>query len=274
MRFRRATASTAVLVASLASLTGCASDGDPSPGTSTPATSSSSASSSSSDSSPDDNAGDPLDQEGVVRALTVGQVEGGTAHVVMTLTGVTDLRAEGDVDYSQPTPNTAISMTSQQLGMGKLEVRIIGGILYLHVPRAVPAGKFVRIDPSDPNDPVAKSFGGATTQLNPLSTLRAMETAVRSTTYVGEATVDGTSTDHYRVEVDGEKLMAANKQKLRVPLPKTMTYHVWLDDEELVRQLRVSTAKVTTLVKLSDWGEPVDVEAPPASALVPASSIR
>jgi hypothetical protein len=210
----------------------------------------------------------------VVRALTVGQVEGGTAHLVMTLTGATDLRAEGDVDYSQPTPDMAITMTSEQLGMGRLAVRIIGGILYLHVPQAVPAGKFVRIDPSDPKDPLAKSFGGATARLNPLSTFRAMRTAVRSTTYVGKATVDGTSTHHYRVEVDGTRLMAANKQKLPVPLPRTITYHVWLDDEELVRQLRVNTPEAKTLVKLSDWGEPVDVEAPPASALVPASSIR
>jgi hypothetical protein len=51
-------------------------------------------------------------------------------------------------------------------------------------------------------------------------------------------------------------------------MPPTITYDVWVDDDDLMRQLDFELDGVTVELRIDDWGEPVDVQAPEESDLV------
>jgi len=204
----------------------------------------------------------------VVRALTVGQTKGRSAHLVIKLSGPASLTAKGDVDYSQDSPEMSMTMDMAQLGSTDIELRLVDGIIYMHIPKATPAGKFLKIDPDDTTNPLTKSFSSLSRQLDPMSSFRAMKSAVRSSKYVGTETVDGTSTDHYVLTVDSATLFKAMGQKLLPQVSKTLTYDVWLDDDDLLRRMKSEAGGETTEMTLSDWGTSVEVSAPPASKIV------
>jgi hypothetical protein len=48
-------------------------------------------------------------------------------------------------------------------------------------------------------------------------------------------------------------------------MPKTIEQEVWLDDRNLIRRMRMKQPNVTMDITYSQWGEPVDITAPPAS---------
>jgi hypothetical protein len=270
MRLRHAAATAAVLAALSASLTACGSDDTAGSGSASgdSSASSSATSSASPSASPSATGSGHLDEAGVVKALTIGQQQGKSAHLEMRLGGAATLSAKGDVDYRSDTPQTQLTMTSAQLGGGAIEVRIVKGIVYLHIPRATPNGKFLRIDPKDTSSAMGKSFGSLSKQLDPLSSFRAMRSAVRTVKYVGQDTVDGTETGHYKVTVDSATLFKALGQPTLAQVPKSVVYDVWFDGSDLLRRMRTQLAGERTEVTLSDWGKPVTVKAPPASKLV------
>jgi hypothetical protein len=267
MRLRQATAIAVVVAASLAPLSACSDDTAPSAGSkATPAAgaSSSSVASSGSSSQPVGH----LDKNGMVRALTVGQVKGGSAHLAMTMSGAAAITAQGDVDYSGGSPKMQLTMAMASAAAGKIQLRLVDGLLYLHIPQATPAGKFLKIDPSNPRDPMSGAFGSLSSQLDPLSSFRAMRTAVRTVRFVGTDTVGGDRTDHYTVAVDSATLFKAMKQKSVPQMPATLTYDIWLDGSDLLRRMRTDTLGQRTQLTLSDWGKKVTVRKPPRSAIV------
>jgi len=214
-----------------------------------------------------------LDKAGLVRALTVGQVKAGSAHVAMRMTGATSLEAQGDVAYHGKNPQMRMTMTMAQLGNGKMELRFVDGILYLNIPKVTPAGKFIRVDPQDRNNPLSKNFGSLSEQMNPLNSFAAMKQGVRKVRYVGNETVNGTPTDHYVVTVDSAALTRAMKQQQVGALPKQLTYNMWLDQQNLLRRMRFQVQGLTTEMNVSRWGEPVHVQAPPQSKVIDPSRV-
>jgi hypothetical protein len=51
-------------------------------------------------------------------------------------------------------------------------------------------------------------------------------------------------------------------------MPETITYQVWLDGQDRMRRMRLDIQGTRLQIDISDWGEPVDITAPPRSALV------
>ena len=202
MQARHAVATLAVSAAVLGSLTACGGK-DPSPapggGSSTSASppasptasgpsSAAAPSGSPAGSGPD---GGHLDKDGLVRALTVTQARAGWAHVAMRLTGSLSVTAQGDVSYRAADPRMRMTMTLGQLGPGRIELRFVRGIVYVMVPRATPAGKFLRIDPKDPTSPLGRSLGNLPALLDPMTSFHSMTAGIRSVRYVGRGSVDG-----------------------------------------------------------------------------------
>jgi hypothetical protein len=272
MRVRRTLAAIGVLVA-VTALSACsggeqakkAGDTHSSPSASespsaTPATSSS-------------GSGSHLDRAGLVRALTVGQVRAGSAHMTMRMTGATSLTAQGDVAYHGKNPQMRMTMTMAQLKNGKMELRFVDGILYLNIPTVTPAGKFIRVDPRDRNNPLSKSFGSLSEQMNPLNSFAAMKQGVQRVRYVGHETVEGTPTDHYVVTVDSAPLAKAMRQPQVAGMPEHLTYQMWLDQQDLLRRMRFGMQGITTEMDVTRWGEPVHVSAPPRSRVVDPSRL-
>jgi hypothetical protein len=238
------------------------------------ASASSSASSSAGSPSPSTSSAGHLDKAGLVKALTVGQTKAGSAHVAMRMTGATSLAAHGDVAYHGKDPQMRLTMSMPQLGKGTMELRFVGGILYLNIPKVTPAGKFIRIDPQDKSNPLGKSFGSLSEQMNPLNSFAAMKQGVRKVRYVGHQSIDGTPTDHYVVTVDSAALAKAMKQpQVTTALPRQLTYDMWLDRQDLLRRTRFRAQGLTTQMDLTRWGERVHVQAPPSSQVVDPSRL-
>lgn len=272
MRVRRRLAVIGV-VAAMTALSACNGGGQANKAGDTHGSASSSSASAGSPSPSTSSAGH-LDKAGLVKALTVGQTKAGSAHVAMRMTGATSLTAHGDVAYHGKDPQMRLTMSMPQLGNGRMELRFVGGILYLNIPKVTPAGKFIRVDPRDKSNPLGKSFGSLSGQMNPLNSFAAMKQGVRKVRYVGHQGIDGTPTDHYVVTVDSAALAKAMKQpQVTATLPRQLTYDMWLDQQDLLRRTRFRTQGLTTQMDLTRWGERVHVQAPPSSKVVDPSRL-
>jgi hypothetical protein len=103
--------------------------------------------------------------------------------------------------------------------------------------------------------------------------LNAFELVSGSVESLGEETVRGVSTDHYRLTLDLARLIetapAANRAALREELEKreakTEPIEIWIDDAGRARRVQVTLDKDDLVaVDFYDFGVEVDVEAPPA----------
>lgn len=189
-----------------------------------------------------------------------------SAHVAMqmsTTQGVID--AEGDVSYH---PRTAMAMTMQVPGMGKAQMRLVDGVMYMAMPPLTPQGMFLKIDPKDPHGPLGGQFSGLGDQLDPLRSFSAFDQGLKNVEYVGVESVDGEDMDHYVLTVDSTASLAAMGQQAPQGLPKTTTYDVWLDQDHLMRRMKMDLSGVSMDMTISDWGRPVHITAPPRDKMM------
>ncbi len=217
--------------------------------------------------------GGHLDRGSLIEAVTTGPLKAGSAHMTMTMSGAMSVTAEGDVSYARSGPEMRMTMSMAQMGAGQMDMRVVDGIVYMTIPSVTPPGKFLKIDPSDKSNPMSKSFGSLSEQMDPLNSVRAMRSGVRTVTYVGAESVDGVDADHYRVVVDSAAMFRSMKQKSVPGMPKNLTYDMWLDDHDLLRRMQFEVAGQSVDMSMSKWGEPVSVTAPPPSRVVDASSM-
>ena len=278
MRIRQALASLAVLAVAAGTLTACNDDtaatkaGTPALQGSPSASDPTAADSPSEDAS-DAGSGGHLDRDGLVQAITVGPLKAGSAHMTMTMSGAMSVTAEGDVSYAKSGPEMRMTMSMAQMGAGEMDMRVVDGIVYMTIPSLTPPGKFLKIDPKDRSNPMSRSFGSLSEQMDPLNSVRAMRSGVRKVTYVGAESVDGVDADHYRVVVDSAAMFRAMKQQTVPGMPKNLIYDMWLDDHDLLRRMQFEVAGQSVDMSMSKWGEPVSVTAPPAGKVVDASSM-
>jgi hypothetical protein len=243
----------------------------------------------------------------VAAAATKSQSAGG-ARISMRLTvdapvvGSTVVTADGAFDQQQGQLTLDLSdllaKLPTQLSAGDGQIKTIytnengDPILYVgasFLANALAGGKqWVRIDLAH----AASSAGIDLSQIlgqaggNPADVL-AMLRASGEVTTVGPDTVDGTAVTHYHATIDLEKALTqkgiphdAVQRLLDSGAPTTLPVDVWIgDDDGLVRQVETSysattsggTATASLSLKLSDWGTPVSVEAPPADQVFEAN---
>ena len=181
-----------------------------------------------------------------------------TAHVTMDLGGTLG-SGEGDADYTKAPPELAMKLTMDALG-GDVEVRLVGGTMYMKSPTF--GDKWVSIPLDDPNSPL----GAIGSNLDVKKQFELFADAVTSATYEGAEDVDGESLDHYTATVDTKKLLQnlPSAAAGQVDVPESMTQDWWFDDDGLIRKFSSDVGGAATVMTLSEWGEDVDIEAPPS----------
>lgn len=255
----------AVLVA-LAGLTSCSSSDD------STATDTSGGSSTSSSGSPSADASSPTAGETLDPATFVDDVLGSvedatTAHLTMTTTGGSDaMTMEGDVDYSANPPEMSVTMTSSADSSQQIGLRIVDGVMYMQMAQ-LGNGKWLKMDLNGKNSPLS---GGLMDQLDPGAGLDAMKDSIDDVTYVGEEDVNGETLQHYTMKVRSKAFMdLQNGSSAGSQLPSLVTYDVWTDSDGMLRQTQIDMGKLGSVtVAMSDWGEPVDISAPPESDIM------
>jgi len=186
-----------------------------------------------------------------------------TARMAMRITSSgTVIAATGQVDYRGDTPAMAMTMRSAAFGAGKIDLRLVDGVMYMSLPVEGSAGKFYKIDLNDPNNPLGSSFGSLDS-FDPKATFDMFTHGVRKVVDLGSEEINGESTTHYQLTITTKQL---KKQLGQLGgLPKALTYDLWLDSQDRMSRMQVlipGSGQMTT--DMSHWGEPVDIKAPPA----------
>lgn len=195
--------------------------------------------------------------------------ESGSAHMTIEMDGAQTMRAEGDMRFGGTSPVMSMTMRMAQLGETPLRILVVDEVVYLSMARLVPQGKFLAIDPTDPNNPLGSSMGELSRQMDPRHTFDAFEAGLRDVKYVGEDDVSGETLDRYRLRVDFAKAAKAQGMPPMEGMPKIIDYHVWLDDEDLMRRVTFDLDdRVSFEATMSDWGKPVSVQAPRPNQVV------
>jgi hypothetical protein len=222
--------------------------------------------------------GEPVRRERFFRLFSDALERATTAHLTLSAGGASpSIGGEGDVDYTSEPPSVAMRLTKDQAGEG-IAVRMVDGALFVQLPML--AGRWVRMDLSDPDSPLGPALGEAFDLRSVLDGFRA---GLRRVVLVGEEQVDGQAQRHYRVTTDpgavAERLgspapsPSAPSASSSGDLPDEVTYDVWFDGAGLLRRLGsdLGPGLGTVDLRLSHWGEDVDVEPPPADDVIGTS---
>jgi hypothetical protein len=251
----------------LGGLAACGSDDE---GTD-PAASSSSASESGDAESGDAPSGDEVDTAEFIDDLQAGLEASTTAQMSMHMEKSGQMmHADGAVDYTTTPPQMAMTMESPAAAGQSIEMRLVDKVLYMNMGEMT-NNKFISFDLSDA-DNLPPGMDQLTSTMDPLAAFDSFEEGVQSVVFVGDEDVDGEQLGHYELKVDTSKIDQLQDMPTQSELPETVSYDVWLDDQNRMRKLTMdmgmSGSPTSTEIQFSDWGKPVDIAAPPASEIV------
>ncbi|GGS25751.1 hypothetical protein [Actinokineospora fastidiosa] len=193
-----------------------------------------------------------------------------------------NINAEGEFRFAGA--DTVMNMTMEVPGFGEMEMRLVEGIMYIKMPAGSAPDStkpWLKIDPSDSSNPMAAQMGSLLDTAEKADPRNMLEEFAK----VGEIkdvksdTIDGQDTQKYTIELELAKLAEDNNlgidkataAELEKAGMKTIVYDVWVNDDNLpvriVSEMTVQNQDVKVQVDYSDWGVPVDVEAPAASEI-------
>lgn len=178
-------------------------------------------------------------------------------------------------------------MTVAGQSMSGVRMVLVDNVFYMKMPQLsamIAPAEWVEMDLSKIDELGGFSFEeliDQTRQMDPMTQIRMLQ-ASGDFHEVGTETVDGVETTHYSGSVDVSKLsdLAGMDEDLRRMVEKgydtlgisTVNYEVWLDGDFFVRKMVMelpgSEGTQTMTMTLSDYNQPVDIEAPPASDTV------
>jgi hypothetical protein len=239
----------------VAALTGCSDDGtagaeaasDESPA---PATSSA-------DGSPEPTLGEQ--EQDLLDRMASGVGSQGSARVVVRTSGTLRSTARGVVAYDSDGSRIRMATTVPAMGAEPTRLVVTDDTTYVSAPGLTPPGKYLAMAADDPR---LQQWTGGGGDLDPRDSLAGFRAGLRSATELGAATVGGTPTTRYRLDVDARAALEAQGRTPPPAMPESTTYDVWLDDDGRIRRMTTQLAGSRVVVELTGWDEPVRITAP------------
>jgi hypothetical protein len=267
MSVRRPLASLLTASALVLSVSGCGGDAEETSAESSPSPSTSSSAAEEPTDEPseeptDETDGLSEDAQAFLDRLKAGMGEEGSMHVEMEMTGPAEMSAQGDSAYGPDGSEMHLTMQMAAMPGGDLEMVLVDGKAYMSMPGVNQPGEFFEIDESNP------SFGSLDDGLSPTDSFAAFEAGLQSVEDLGDDTIDGDQTRHYRLEVGAEEALDATGQAMVPGLPETLVYDVWLDSEDRMRRLTYELVGTELTMDMTDWGKPVEIEPPAPGDIV------
>ncbi len=205
------------------------------------------------------------DRDSLLPAVRRAMEEQGSAHVTMTTrVAGADLEAEGDVVFGSARQDMRLAMDGDAFGAERIELRRVGGVVYLSMPPVTPPGKFIAMREG--------GGGGLLTDMpgvDPTDTFAAFDAGLEDVAYVGSETVAGEELERYRLTVRMREAVRSLGLPRTAGLPRTVPYDLWVDADALPRRIEMRLDRGVSLeMETSAWGEPVDVRRPPRRDIV------
>jgi hypothetical protein len=185
---------------------------------------------------------------------TTGKMTAG-GEVLMTITGV---------QQTKP-PAMSMSMTGAAFEGKTAKIIMIGKTLYMSIPGATPAGKYAKIDSSDPSMAQFSELAGSG---DPTKTFESFKGALRGVKFVKAETIGGVKLDRYDITVDTAAALKAQGKKIPAGVPKTLAYSMWLDAGKMARRFSFDLQGVSMLMTMDPTTSPVSIKAPAKKNIV------
>ena len=209
--------------------------------------------------------GDAAAGEEIEPAAFVEQLKSPGMDAMTSFTMNMDMQMEGQavtmIGKADLSGSPAMDINMEMPGMGSVHMIMVDGNAYMSVPGMTEEGQFVQMPLEEVMGEDADEF---TNQIDMTSQWDAWETGAQKITFVGPEDVDGESLNHYELLLDTSALEDA----AAAGMPGEITYDVWLDDQNFMRQVTFDLEGAETVMKMDDWGQPVDIAAPDASSIV------
>lgn len=175
--------------------------------------------------------------------------------------GGMQVSSSGEATLSKDNPKAVLDINM----MGPWKMVYVDKQTYVKPPMQVPNGKAWMLLP---DNEMGMGLGGPLSFLNPTELLNSLQTP-GAFKRIGPAVIDGVQTMEYQITMDA----AAMKNWLRMPqqmrrfMPKKAVVNVWMDANDLPRQisqrLPIEGQSLALTVKMSNFGTPVNAVAPP-----------
>ncbi len=177
--------------------------------------------------------------------------------------------------------------------LGTIEERVVDGTIYMDMSN-LPVGsvlgdkQWVKVSLDDLSQKTGTDFGAIADQAQsngPQQGLEYLQGLSGDVTKVGDDTVAGQHATHYKASIDYDKVAAKLPEgATRDKLAKigVVPADVWIDDNDRVVKMQFAIdgsglgadgAKVQMTMEMTEFGVPVDVQAPPADQTVDLSDL-
>ena len=203
------------------------------------------------------------DKDAFIAAIKAGSDQMTSAHIEMVMDSKGEkITMSGDTAIDPKSP--AMQMSMDMGSALKLDMILLDKVLYLKGVPGVAEGKWAKMAVTGE---MAKEFEKSLEQADPSKMAETYEEAIKDVKFVGPETVDGESLQRYEVTMD-TKALGDTLPDGAAGLPDTLTYDMWLDAQDRIRQVVYSVSDVKAEMKMSKYGEPVDIKAPKAADVV------
>jgi hypothetical protein len=177
--------------------------------------------------------------------------------------------------------------------VGSLEERIVDGVIYMNLGSFPGASgelggkQWVKLDPSSLDEGMLGDLAGQTDSASPKTGLEYLQGLSGDVEDLGQEDVNGQPATHYRASIDYTKVLdelpdASQEARDALAKLRTVPADVWIDGQDRIVKMHLTmdasafgagagSAEVT--MELSDFGTPVDVQAPPAEDTVDLSEL-
>jgi hypothetical protein len=216
-----------------------------------------------------------------------------SAHIQldMTIPGAGAITAAGDMKFAGA--QSAEQMTMTLPGVGDMQMVMLGRTIYMKIPSSLAglaggaptsAKPWMKIDLNG-SSALSKSLGSTANlagQTDPTQLINQIAQA-GTITSVNAETLDGVATKHYTITVDVRKMLAtmgtnmdpAQQQAMSSLGVTSMPFDIWVNSDNLPVKITTKIAvsgitasggasEVDMTVIYSNWGESVNIQAPPA----------
>jgi len=216
-----------------------------------------------------------------------------SAHIQLdaVIPGAGSITAAGDMKFAGA--ESAEQMTMTLPGVGDMQMVLIGKTIYMKIPSSLAglAGgsptstkPWMKIDLNG-SSALAKSLGSTgnlASQTDPSQLINQIAKAGTITSVKSE-TLDGVATMHYAITVNVQKMLTitdttmdpAEKQAMSTLGVTSVPFDIWMNSDNLPVKvtMKIAVPGVTTgggasevdmTVTYSNWGESVNIQAPPA----------
>lgn len=257
----RRTAAALILVPAVLGVAACGKTDTPTTSSTAPA----SAGAATTTTAPADAGGPYKDKASFVAALKKGAATSTSAHVTMTMdAGGQKIQMLGDTKVDPGNP--AMKMSMDMGSAAKIDMILVDKKIYMKGVPGLQAGKWAVLDSTSAT---GKQLMSSLDQADPTKMYDQFDKAVTDVKYVGQESVDGQSMDKYDLTLYTSAIDGADAAT-KAQMPKTITYTAWLDDQDHLRRVTFDISGAKADMRMSKYGEPVDITAPAAKDTVKA----